>query len=115
MGDGGATGAAHDRGCAAVEEEIEAGGTEGAGVVAKDAGGAEAAEDGAVADVVERPGVTSATPVSAASGRPEVPLHLSVRRHGRRAITTQGLETLEQERSRGVDVSVEASPKSINR
>lgn len=53
MCDGGATGAADDRGGAAsVKKEIKAGNAERAGVVPKDAGGAEATEDSAVADVV---------------------------------------------------------------
>lgn len=49
-------------------EELEAGNAEGSGVVLEDAGGAEAAEDGAMADMVERPGVPGVAAVATTTG-----------------------------------------------
>jgi hypothetical protein len=49
---------------------VEAGGAEGGGAVEEDAGGAEAAEDALMAEVIERPGVAAGgAAVAAASAR----------------------------------------------
>lgn len=56
-------------------EDVEAGGAEGGGVVAEDAGSAEAVEDAAVADVVKEAGGRGVVAVGAAGGGGRFAIH----------------------------------------